>query len=120
MGPLPPLVAGLIASALVAALLPWPDRRFLLAAVVVVGGVAFGTFFTPAMTMLAHRSEERGLGYGYTFALINLAWAPGQSLGAAGGGALAHATADAVPYLTLAAVCVVTLAAGRRWLASGA
>lgn len=120
VGPLPPLVAGLIASALVAALLPWPDRRFLLAAVVVVGGVAFGTFFTPAMTMLAHRSEERGLGYGYTFALINLAWAPGQSLGAAGGGALAHATADAVPYLTLAAVCVVTLAAGRRWLASGA
>ena len=37
--------------------------------------------------MLTNRSEERGLDYGYTFALINLAWAPGQTLGAAGGGA---------------------------------
>ena len=54
---------------------------------------------------------ERGLDHGYTFALVNLAWAPGQALGAAGGGALAHATRDAVPYLALSAVCGVTLAA---------
>ncbi len=119
VGTLPPLVAGLVASAAVASVLPWPDRRFVLAAVVVAGGVAFGMFFTPAMTMLTHRSEERGLGYGYTFALINLAWAPGQSLGAAGGGALAHATTDAVPYLTLATICLLTLTMTRRWLASG-
>ena len=62
------------------------------------------------MTLLSNLSEARGLDYGYTFALISLAWAPGQALGAAGGGALAHATADAVPYLLLAAACAVTLA----------
>ena len=50
------------------------------------------------MTLLTHLSEEVGLDYGYTFALISLAWAPGQTIGAAGGGALAHATSDAVPY----------------------
>jgi hypothetical protein len=72
------------------------------------------------MTLLANRSEERGLGYGYTFALINLAWAPGQAIGAAGGGALAHASADAVPYVALASVCLATLAVVRRPLASPA
>jgi MFS family permease len=108
-----PLLVGLVGSAAVAVLLPWPPRALLLAVLVVCGGLAFGTFFTPAMALLADLSEERGLDYGYTFALVTLAWAPGQTLGAAGGGALAHATADAVAYLTLAAVCVFTLA--RLW-----
>ena len=110
-GTLPPLYAGLVASIVVAALLPWPARALVLAALVVCGGVAFGTFFTPGMTQLTHLSEARGLDYGYTFALVNLAWAPGQTIGAAGSGALAHATSDAVPYLALAGVCALTLAA---------
>jgi len=105
-----PLVAGLCASFVVAALLPWPDNRFVLAALVICAGVSFGAFFTPGMTLLTHLSEERALDYGYTFALVNLAWAPGQTLGAAGGGALAHATADAAVYLALAGVCALTLA----------
>jgi MFS family permease len=109
-GPTGSLIYGLAGSALVAALLPWPDERFLLAALVVCGGLAFGTFFTPGMTLLSHLSEERGVDQGYTFALVSLAWAPGQTLGAAGGGALAHATADAVTYLLLSGICVLTLA----------
>jgi MFS family permease len=109
-GPTGSLLFGLAGSALVAALLPWPHERFLLAALVVCGGLAFGTFFTPGMTLLSHLSEERGVDQGYTFALVSLAWAPGQTLGAAGGGALAHATADAVTYLLLAAICALTLA----------
>ncbi len=118
IGPVRPLLAGLGASAVVACLLPWPDRKLVLAVLVVLSGISFGMLFTPAMTLLANRSEERGLGYGYTFALINLAWAPGQTLGAAGGGAVAHASADAVPYLALASVCLATLAVVRRTLAA--
>lgn len=106
-----PIAAGLIGSIVVAALLPWPGRAALLVPLVVLGGLAFGTFFTPGMTLLTHLSEARGLDYGYTFAFVNLAWAPGQTLGAAGGGALAHAAGDAVPYLALAGVCALTLAA---------
>ena len=120
IGPLRPIAGGLLASAIVAALLPWPDHRLALAVLVVLGGLAFGTLFTPAMTLLTHRSEARGLGYGYTFALIHLAWAPGQTLGAAGGGALAHASTDALPYLLLAATCVATLILLVRPLASRA
>jgi MFS family permease len=108
-GPLVPIFIGLIASIVVAGLLPWPDNRFVLAVLIVAAGLAFGTFFTPGMTLLSDRAEVRGLAFGYSSALVNLAWAPGQTLGAAGGGALAHATSDAVPYLALAAICALTL-----------
>jgi MFS family permease len=109
-----PIIAGLAASAAVAALLPWPGRAALLVPIVVVSGVAFGAFYTPGMTLLTNVSEDRGLDYGYTFAIVGLAWAPGAALGAAGGGALAHAEGDAVPYLALAAMCALTLAAAWR------
>jgi predicted MFS family arabinose efflux permease len=103
-----PILAGLAASAVFAAVLPWPSRAVLLALVVVLASLAFGTFFTPALTLLTSVSEARGIDYGYAFALVNLAWAPGETIGAAGGGAVAHATADAVPYLALSLICIAS------------
>ena len=61
------------------------------------------------MSMITDEAEAVGLDYGYAFALVNIAWAPGQAGGAAIGGAVASVTGDAVPYLGLAALCVVTL-----------
>jgi MFS family permease len=110
-GPLLPIIAGLVASIVVASLLPWPSNRFVLAVLVVAAGLSFGTFFTPGMTLLSNLADERGLHFGYASALINIAWAPGQTIGAAGGGALAHATRDAVAYLVLAGICGLTLLA---------
>jgi MFS family permease len=118
-GRFPPLRAALLASAIVVAILPWPDRAWLLAAFVVCAGFAFGSFWTPAMSMVTDEAETRGLDYGYAFALVNIAWAPGQAGGAAIGGALASATGDAVPYLALAAVCLLTLAALARYTETG-
>jgi len=109
-----PILAGLAASAVLAALLPWPHVALLLAVVVVLASLAFGAFLTPALTLLTNVSEARGLDYGYAFALVNLAWAPGETLGAAGGGGLAHATSDAVPYLALAVICLVSFVSLRR------
>jgi predicted MFS family arabinose efflux permease len=114
-GPLVPIRAGLAASAVVAALLPWPENGLALAALVVAAGLSFGAFFTPGMTMLTQAAEEQGLDYGYAFALVNLAWAPGQTGGSAVGGAIAEASSDAVAYLTLAAICLLTLAFARRF-----
>jgi predicted MFS family arabinose efflux permease len=114
-GPLRPIHGALIASIVVAALLPWPDRRFELAALVVCAGLAFGSFYTPGMTLLTHAAEARGLDYGYAFALMNLAWAPGQAAGSALGGTIAEATSDTVPYLTLAAIALLTLVGLRRF-----
>jgi hypothetical protein len=62
------------------------------------------------MALLSDEAEDRGLEYAYVFALINLAWAPGQALGSSGGGALAYVTSDAVPYLLLSAACLLTFA----------
>jgi MFS family permease len=114
-GRLPPLRAALAASAVVAFLLPWPANAWLLAFLVVCAGMAFGSFWTPAMSMVTDAAEETGLEYGYAFALVNLAWAPGQAGGAAIGGAVASATTDTVSYLSLAVLCLVTLGALTRY-----
>jgi predicted MFS family arabinose efflux permease len=116
-GPLVPIRGALVGSIVVAALLPWPHRGFELAALVVCAGLAFGSFYTPGMTLLTHAAEARELDYGYAFALINVAWAPGQAGGAALGGAVAEATSDTVPYLALAGLAALTLV-GLRGLKS--
>ena len=110
-----PLLAALAGSAVVALLLPWPQRAWVLAAVIVLAGFAFGSFWTPAMSLVTDAAETRGLDYGYAFALVNLAWAPGQAGGAALGGAVASVTSDAVPYLALAVLCLLTFAALSRY-----
>jgi MFS family permease len=114
-GRLPPLRAALLASAIVSFLLPWPHTPWLLAAVVVVAGFAYGSFWTPAMSMITDESETVGLDYGYAFALVNIAWAPGQAGGSAIGGAVASVTSDAVAYVGLAVLCLVTLVSMLRY-----
>jgi MFS family permease len=107
-GRIAPLRWALLASAVVTLLLPWPANAWLLAAVIVAAGFAFGSFWTPALSMVTDAAEERGLDYGYAFALVNIAWAPGQAGGASLGGVVASATTDAVPYLCLTVLCLLT------------
>jgi MFS family permease len=114
-GRLPPLLGALLGSAVVCLLLPLPDNPWVLAFLVVAAGFAFGSFWTPAMSLVTDTAEQTGLDYGYAFALVNIAWAPGQAGGSAIGGALASATTDAVPYVALSAVCLLTLAALLRY-----
>jgi MFS family permease len=118
-GRVAPLRAGLLASALVTFVLPWIAVGWLLAAFVVAAGLSFGTFWAPAMALLADSAEAVGLDYAYGFALVNIAWAPGAFAGAAIGGAVADVTADAVPYLVLSGLCLLTLALMRRLLTPG-
>jgi MFS family permease len=114
-GRFPPLRAALVAAAIVSFVLPWPANAWVLAPLVICAGLAYGSFWTPAMSMVTDEAELVGLEYGYAFALINIAWAPGQAGGAAIGGALASATSDAIAYLGLSALCVATYAAIARY-----
>jgi len=109
-----PITVGLTASSIAAAALPVPRNGLTLAAVAVFAAVSFGMFWAPAMSFLTETAESIGLDVAWAFALINLAWAPGQALGAVGGGGLARLTSDAVPFLLLSGVCVATLVAVRR------
>jgi MFS family permease len=110
-GRLPPLRAALLASAIVSLLLPWPGSPWVFAGVIVCAGFAYGSFWTPAMSWVTDEAETFGLDYGYAFALVNIAWAPGQAGGAALGGAVASVTSDAAVYLLLSGLCVLTLLA---------
>jgi MFS family permease len=109
-----PISLGLAGSALGAALLPWPRSGAVLAALAVAAAVAFGMSWAPAMSLLTESTDRIGLDIAWGFALINLAWAPGQALGAVGGGSLARLTTDALPYLILSGLCFLTLVAVRR------
>ena len=75
----------------------------------IVGMPAFGTLFTPAMTLLSEGADRLRLDQGMAFSLGNLAWAAGQTVAAAGSGVLAQATWNLVPYSLLAIACLVTL-----------
>jgi len=104
-----PIAVGLGCSAVVLLVLPWPRADWLLAVLVVCAGLAFGSFWTPAMSLLADAAEARGLSHGWGFAILNLAWAPGQTFGASAGGAIAKATSDKAVYLGLSAICAASL-----------
>jgi len=107
IGPMTVLVLG---SAIASAALPWPERAAVLAVLVVLASMTFGSFWTPAMALLSDEAEARGLEYAYVFALINVGWAPGQALGSVGGGALADLTSDTLPYLALSGASLITFA----------
>jgi MFS family permease len=110
------LAAAVAVSLLAPLLAPAPA----LVGMLIIGLPAFGTLFAPATALLSGGAYRLGVHQGLAFGLGNLAWASGQALGAAGSGALAHATTDAVPYALLAGACLATLAViapgGRRLL----
>ena len=100
----------LLGSIAVSLALAWADTSVLLAALVVVAGLTYGTFYTPGMALISDRAEHAGIAQGLAFGVMNLGWAMGAAVGPAAGGALAQASGDVVPYLLLAGICLATLA----------
>jgi MFS family permease len=109
-----PSVLGVAGGGAAMLLLPWPQSAWLLGGLVILAAPAIGSLYTPAMAMLSDGAESFGVAHGFAFALVNLAWAIGQTAGAAGSARLADLTGDRVPYLLLAGVCAVTLVALAR------
>jgi predicted MFS family arabinose efflux permease len=108
-GRLVPVIAGLVGATVLLALLPWPDTAWLLGLLVIATSPAVGTLWAPAMSLLSDGAELVGLEQGFAFALVNIAWSVGDTVGAAGGGRLGQAAGDEVPYLILSALCALTL-----------
>jgi MFS family permease len=108
-----PVRAGLAAGAFVMALLPWPSAAWQLGALIVLAAPAIGILWSPAIATLSDGAERHGIEQAIAFAFVNVAWALGQTAGAAGSARLAEATADSVPYLLLSAACVLTFSALR-------
>jgi MFS family permease len=119
-GPLVPIRISLAMAVAVSLLAPVVAPAPWLIALLIVGMPAYGTLFTPAMTLLSSGADQLRLNQGLAFGLGNLAWASGQGIAALGAGAIAQATTDFVPYALLAATCLGTLISvgpARRFLA---
>jgi len=106
-----PALAGLACGATVMALLPWPAGAWQLGALIVLAAPAIGILWSPAIAMLSDGAEAHGIEQAIAFALVNLAWASGQTAGAAGSARLAEAAgSDRVPFLALTLVCAASFA----------
>jgi len=109
-----PAIAGLALSAVVMALLPWPDVAWQLAVLIVLAAPAIGILWSPAIATMSDGAERHGIEQAIAFAFVNVAWAFGQTAGAAGSARLADATSDRVPFLLLAGIGAATALALRR------
>jgi MFS family permease len=108
-GRLLPLRFGLAGAGVLLACFALPDSAALLAVVIVALATTLGAFWAPSMAMLSDAAEAAGLDQALAAALMNLAWAGGQILGAGGGGAAAKSLGDAVPMLVASGLCAATL-----------
>jgi MFS family permease len=120
-GRLAPIRFGLIAAGAVSLIIPWLDDRWVLSLLVVLAGISYGMFWTPATALLSEGWESVGVEHALGFGLMNFAWAPGHVIGSAAGGGLADLGGDITAYAVLAAVCLTTFAAlGQRSLSAAA
>lgn len=109
-GRLLPVRAALVSSIAILLALAWAATSVTLAPLIVLAAMSFAVFFAPGIALLSEGAERRGVAQGIAFGLMNGAWAVGNVIGPALGGAFAQAAGDAAAYLSLAAVCAVTLA----------
>jgi predicted MFS family arabinose efflux permease len=120
-GPLVSVRVSLAAAVVVSLLAPVLTPAAVLMTLLIVGMPAYGTLFTPSLSMTSGGAHRVDLNQGLAFGLSNLAWAVGQGVASAAGGAIAQATSDFVPYALLAATCTATLLAtqpfGRQLIA---
>jgi MFS family permease len=113
-GYLLPVRVALAGSAAVSLGFAWTTSAPMVAALVLLAGLAYGGFYTPGMTLLTDAAERRGISAALAFGAMNGAWAAGNVVGPAVGGWLAELAGDALPYLLLAAICLASLAATGR------
>jgi MFS family permease len=116
-GLLLPVVIGLVASTILAAVMAVGLPSAAYAALIVAASIAFGSLFTPAFVLISAGAEQAGVAQALAFGVMNTAWAVGAVIGPAGAGLLASATSDRVPFILGAAICalVVVAAAARHF-----
>jgi predicted MFS family arabinose efflux permease len=115
-----PLRFGLIGVAVATACFTLPSSAIVLSLLLVATFMMVGVFWAPVMALVSDVADAAGIDQAHAAALMNLAWAGGQIVGSACGGATAKAFGDSFPTLCTAGLCLLTLAALRqRSLARG-
>jgi len=104
-----PLHGGLIGVAVGMACFSLPSTAAVLVLLIVLTSTALGVFWAPVMALVSDVAERHSVDQAHAAALMNLAWAAGQIVGAAGSGVSAKALGDAAPTVAVSSMCVVTL-----------
>jgi MFS family permease len=104
-GRLVPVLFGVGAAAIPVALMAFSHTTWALAGLLLLVSPAIGILWAPSAALLADVAETSGIAQGLGFALVNLAWAAGQTIGSAGSARLAQAAGDALPFLLLSGMC---------------
>lgn len=108
-GALAPIRIALPVGIAVALALGWVERAPLLAALVLVAAVSWGTFFTPGLALLSEGADRVGLALPLAYGVMNGAWAVGAMTGPAVGGLLGETFGDPLAYGLGALACAATL-----------
>jgi len=109
-GKLLPVRLALLGSIVVSLALAWSETAAIVAFLVFASAMAYGSFYTPGMSLFSESAERLGIAQGLAFGAMNGAWAAGALIAPAAGGALAEAGGDTLPYVLLAGICLATLA----------
>ena len=109
-GRLFPALIGLAAAGLLLPLFALAEHAWQLALLILVMAPLVGILWAPSLALLADGAEALGIAQGLAFALSNLGWSLGQTLGNAGMARVAEATSDTVPYVALSAISLATIA----------
>lgn len=110
-GRLLPLRLGLVGVAATIGCFTLPHTALLLATLVVAVFVVLAVFWAPSMALMADVCERHGVDQAHAAALMNLAWAGGQILGSAAGGATAKQFGDVFPMTVTSGLCLLTFVA---------
>lgn len=102
-GRIPPVIAGLAASAVVSVGLATTGWSVAFAVLAILAGVAYSSAWVPGTALLSDGIERVGVGLAVGFVLFNLAWTPGFLAGAAVGGWLGDVVGIAGAFAGLAA-----------------
>ncbi|MEO8289708.1 MAG: MFS transporter [Gaiellaceae bacterium] len=113
-GRLAPVRAALLSSAAISLLIPWITGRWAVWSIVLVASVVYGWLWVPGTALISDGAEASGLDQALAFTLFNMAWAPGNVIGAIMSGAIADAGGDGPAYLFVAALCLATYAVLRH------
>ncbi|MBD0349136.1 MAG: MFS transporter [Thermoleophilia bacterium] len=114
-GRLVPVRAALVASVGVSIALAWAGSAAAVAALVLAAALAYGAMFTPGMSIISDGAERAGVAQAIAFGAMNAAWAVGNLVGPAAGGATADAFGDGTAYVAAAALCAATFVAVSRY-----
>ena len=105
----PPVLAALVFSIALLAVLAYAVNPWLLALLVVLAGGAFNAPLVPGTVLFSRGTEKAGMDQAVAFAITNFAWASGYAVGAPLGGFLADLSGDALSYFFLMGVCLATM-----------